>query len=155
ADQKYINQENFVNTLKSKTVLGDTFQVFCQNKEEEIFHVQYPLGNNKAIAYTTKWKSLDDYILLYGGNVGNLENTYALRGYQSYNNLEGKWNTASSSGNYTTEKGAYFEGTVTAAGLDIWVTTDNRGGIFDVIIDGDVDNPVRFSTWADSSSTAK
>src|SRR5699024_420126 len=71
------------------------------------------------------------------------------------NNLEGNWNTASSSGNYTTEKGAYFEGTVTAAGLDIWVTTDNRGGIFDVIIDGDVDNHVRFSTWADSSSKAK
>src|SRR5690606_3501509 len=69
-------------------------------------------------------------------------------------NLTGTW--AATTGNaYTGEIGATFSGSIRGDKIVFSSFCDYRGGIWEFIIDGDIDNPIILSTYKPSGQEGK
>lgn len=131
------NRTNYkVLTVKKIDTPYEALQVFCHDGNQHITH---------------EWKknTNDDfwiYNVAFGGRL-----TTSPDYLKSTTSKTGTWSTIDGSGNvYTTQIGATFTVQINGSTLQMNHMTDNRGGIFKLVIDEDEENPVLLSCYSDS-----
>jgi hypothetical protein len=144
---KYEHQEDFVETLRRNSNINKLFTVSCTNITKHDYSIVYDIGNNRGVEYLTDKQTVDDYIILKDGRVGATGLTYSNSDNPNYDSNTGTWVTSSPPNYYTTQVGATFTKTLNTAGFDFNFFGDNRGGIWEFVVDGDTANKITISTW--------
>lgn len=126
-DKMYYKKENTLNWIT----------VMLRNKNE---HVSWTFRNNDK----------DDFIILGDCFYGNVTSALMMNENIIYSILSGGFVTAGVS-HYTTEVGAKITNDFTGSRIDFQSYRDNRGGVWEFVVDGDTENKKIHSTY---SSTA-
>ena len=145
---KIQQQTDFVDLIK-KRVGYNRFRLRKLNSTQT--EIVYDDGN-KHITYRLNKDPNDDYVKInkvYAGDVGDLVvSKYDI----TSNDITGTWNASSMAGNnwYTQDKTtpATFTARVTGTTIKFVSYTDDRGGIWEFVVDGDTANKVTLSTWS-------
>lgn len=140
---KFENQSKYVDLLKD-------MQYFNRMRFKKISENEYELvldDGEKFIKYNYIKDSLDDFIKLNYGTSG--EAGYGKIGTVSISTKTGVWSDGNAN-HYTSEIGASF--TIKSRGSDFEFKhyADNRGGMWEFVIDGDVSNKKTVSTWLET-----
>ena len=146
---KYETQDDFVERVKT---LAKYNRVRFKKTSTTTYEVVVDNGN-KHVTYEFIKDVTDDYIKLGKCFVGSID--YALNDKDDASNLTGSWDIASPPFYYATGVGATFECTVIGTRIVFGHRAEDRGGIFEFVVDGDTLNPITISTWAlvDSGAT--
>ena len=150
ANERFQNQESFVNTLKRHTKFKDTFSVSCINLLKTQFSVVLPFLDDKYLEYNTGKSSIDGYTRFNEGKIGELVETPIIS-YEDMDAKTGAWVTDNSPNWYTTEVGATMTKSFFGYKIDLQLYTDNRGGVWEFVLDNDVENKIAISTYRASS----
>lgn len=150
ANEKFQNQESFVNTLKRHTKFKDTFSVSCINLLKTKFSVVLPFLDYKYLEYNTGKSSLDGYTRFNEGKIGELVETPIIS-YEDMDAKTGVWATSNSPNWYTTEVGATMTKSFFGYKIDLQLYTDNRGGVWEFVVDNNVENKITISTYRASA----
>lgn len=149
----HYNQEDFCETIK-KMYKPKNMTLKINNYPQKIFSIVHTLNENKAIQYSTRTAShhdvQDGYILFGEGRYGNLENQYLLINQQSADVMSGSWNKEYKPSYYATQPGDTMTKRFIGSKIDFFTFGDNRGGIWEFIIDNDEQNKVILSTWKET-----
>lgn len=144
---KFISQADFValvegkvayKNISVKTVSADSFDVFV---DDGVRSVTYNFVKDLNDDF---WKINDCYFGGLGMNLLYFSDAPVTSGVG--------WNKASNNW-YTTTVGESFTVHCRGEEIDFWFFGDNRGGIFEFVVDGDVGNPVTVSTYATANAT--
>ena len=149
----HYNQEDFCETIK-KMYKPKNMTLKINNYPQKIFSIVHTLNETKAIQYSTRTAShhdvQDGYILFGEGRYGNLENQYLLINQQSADVMSGSWNKEYKPSYYATQPGDTMTKRFIGSKIDFFTFGDNRGGIWEFIIDNDEQNKVILSTWKET-----
>ena len=144
---KFKNQTLFVDVLKDMQSFksmyfyreaGDKYNLLLEN-------------GDKYIKYQFMKDVNDDFIKLNHGKVGVVSIPIDA---DSAQNLTGNWNT-SSTNHYTTEVGATFTTNTRGTRLEFMHYAEDRGGVWEFIIDGNENNPIEVSTFSHVPTSKK
>jgi len=106
-------------------------------------------GKNKVCTYNMK-KDGDGWFRLFDvvtKTVTKAEVVEDFRKSVNYNAITGTWVTTSEPTYYTTEVGATFTGVFDGTGFNFNSRTDNRGGIWEILVDGYITKTI--SVWSE------
>jgi len=106
------------------------------------------LDDRKHVSYEIRKNTNDDWWTFHTAFSGNTKTIVS----QSVNvdTLTGVWSGPDGSNNiWTTEVGATYTFVIKGEQIEVHHLSDTRGGLFEAVIDGDTQNPVRYSTWGD------
>lgn len=124
------------------------------NEQKNIFSIINKINNEKAIQYSTRTPSLnglqDGFILFNEGRYGNIRDEYILMNQQSADIMSGNWNKDYKPSYYATQTGDTMTKRFIGSKIDFFTFGDNRGGIWEFIIDNDEQNKVILSTWKET-----
>jgi hypothetical protein len=139
--EKFDNQTDFVEVIKGmKKYSRLRFQ-----KKSNGYALSVDDGTKHSTCNLVK-DTNDDFIKIDDCYVGNL--SVALNSTSNADTRTGTWETANPPNYYTTEIGATFKATAKGSIIKLRHREDNRGGIWEFVVDGDTDNKVTISTWA-------
>jgi hypothetical protein len=105
------------------------------------------------VTYQMKKDINDDFWKINDCFVGIISDT--IIDYQNYISNTGTWVTSSPPSYYTTQVGATFTGAVKGSVIKFLHYADDRGGIWEFVIDGDTKNKITISTWSAIPVTKK
>jgi hypothetical protein len=148
ATEKYINQEDFVETLKRHTspinMIITPNDVAAKN-----ISVIYQLSEDRAIQHNIAKNQFDDYIMLLTGRVGLIQYNQGLAEKSNWTSRTGTWVDAKGgqSSYYASVVGATVTKEFFGSGLYLNFYGDTRGGVWEFVIDGDTQNKVQVSTY--------
>lgn len=148
AQKAYDKGMNLVDLLKSYSSLNDNVYVKASPTSLEIA-VLY--GENKATVYTMK-QDADSWFRLFDVKIKSLTKAEIMGDWNSSENFSemiGTWNTGSMPHYYTTEIGASFSGGFTGSGFYLNGRLDDRGGVWEFVIDGYITKKI--SCWAETT----
>lgn len=154
ANEKYINQEDFIETIK-RNYKPKSMNFKVNDFETKVFSIQNIINNEKAIQYSTRTASAnsvqDGYILFGEGRYGTIDMQPVLTGRQSADELIGNWNTSYPPSYYATTVGDTMKKEFIGDRIDFLSFGDNRGGVWEFILDENIENKVTVSTWQATS----
>ena len=154
ANEKYINQEDFIETIK-RNYKPKSMNFKVNDFETKVFSIQNIINNEKAIQYSTRTASAnsvqDGYILFGEGRYGTIDMQPVLTGRQSADELIGNWNTSYPPSCYATTVGDTMKKEFIGDRIDFLSFGDNRGGVWEFILDENIENKVTVSTWQATS----
>lgn len=131
-NMSYGNQIDFVEMIRESNRTGQILTKIIGDRSMEIV---VPFNNNRYARYTMKKDDNDDYIKLEDGDVGKLE----VGGYyKNYSSSTGVFVTTAAPNYYTKEVGATVSLTFSGAEIQFVHYADDRGGIWEFAIDGNV-----------------
>ncbi|ALS76917.1 hypothetical protein AUC31_17565 [Planococcus rifietoensis] len=113
-----------------------TSGILVKKKADRRFDVAVPLGGKKYAVYYLYKDIADDYIKLSSGSVSTLEEDDEWYLNENADEYIGTWNKLSPPSYYTTEIGAKYVKSFKGSRIDVKHYTDDRGGDFNVTIDG-------------------
>lgn len=149
---KYQQQVDFVEIIKSR-VGFNRFRLkrLTATQPEVVFD-----DGTKHVTYRFNKDPNDDFYKLnkvFVGDVGDL--VISEKDIQAAD-ITGTWNATSMTGNnwYTTQVGATFSGTVTGETIKLTSYTDDRGGIWEFVVDGDTANKATLTTWSSVATSS-
>ena len=136
----FSNQTHFVDVLKNMQSFNTmTFQNESSNKYSLMLE-----SGEKYIKYQFVKDINDDFIKLNHGKIGSINiATNAV----PPDNTTGSWNRASSN-QYAVDVGGTFSAVVEGSSIDFFYYSDDRGGIWEFIVDGNEGNPINISTFS-------
>lgn len=138
----YASQADFVDIIKShakynrvrfKKVTATSYAVCVDN-------------GNKHVTYEFLKDTNDDFYKLGKGFVGDI--SYALYSKADADTRTGTWDTATPPFYYATQVGATFTCNVTGTRILFGHRETDKGGIFEFVVDGDINTKKTISTWA-------
>lgn len=154
ANELYQNQEDFCETLK-RMYKPKKMNIVINEKDSFNFSIINEVGENNAIQYSTFTKTYqgvrDEYVLLGEGRYGNLEQSDLISAYEHCDSKTGEWVELYPPSFYATEVGATMTKSFYGNRLDFYSFGDTRGGIWEFVIDGDIENKVTLSTWRETA----
>lgn len=154
ANEKYINQEDFIETIK-RNYKPKSMNFKVNDFETKVFSIQNIINNEKAIQYSTRTASAnsvqDGYILFGEGRYGTIDMQPVLTGRQSADELIGNWDTSYPPSYYATTVGDTMKKEFIGDRIDFLSFGDNRGGVWEFILDENIENKVTVSTWQATS----
>lgn len=116
--------------------------LYCKKESDDVFAVLEVLDSTLAVLW--KVQQGDGY---HGCNVTQLV-TYDRVRQENYDSKTGSWNTTNSINHYATAIGATITKTFTGTSITFRHFTDNRGAIWEFVVDGDTANPVQIDTYS-------
>ena len=147
---KFESQENFIDTIKRHMNTNSMNLTVNSLNDFYNLNVIYDIGNGKGVNYDlVKQKSIDKFIKINMCRYGTLSTTYNTFQSKNMDSKTGTWIDTPTL--YTTEVGSTMTVSFTGAKLIFYPQTDDRGGIWEFVIDGDVRNKVTVSTWSQTS----
>jgi hypothetical protein len=139
---KINNQTNFIDTLGKMLDYNRMRFIIPSINNYEVY-----LDNGyDYIKYHFTKDNLDDFIKLDYGVAGIIAT--AQLATTDASSFTGTWNT-STINHYSTVVDSAFTCTLIGSELRFKHFADNRGGIFEFVVDGDTANPVTISTWSE------
>lgn len=149
-NELYVNQEDFCERIKN-LYKPQSMMLKVNDYQTKVFSIINKINNEKAIQYSTRTASFDGvqdgYILFGEGRYGGLENQYLLINQQCADEMNGSWDKNYKPSYFATKPGDTMIKKFKGNKIDFFCFGDNRGGIWEFIIDDDVDNKVTLSTW--------
>ncbi|MDN6162250.1 MAG: hypothetical protein L0I79_05705, partial [Atopostipes sp.] len=147
--EQSVKQVDFVKLLQDHNVTSDF--IYARKNGDRNVDVFVPFKNKKGVCYNFSLSlpnvTTEGYILFQSGYVGELAPVLHKRNYDS---KTGEWRPVTSANTYTTEVGATLTIPFYGVGLDFQVFKDDRGGIWELVIDGDTANKVTVSTYSET-----
>ena len=145
-------QTDFVSQV-SRLIGG--YEKMYYKRENSLGWMTVMLRNGlEHVSWTFRNNTADDFIILGDCFYGHVTESFARYGEENYDSVTGTWNT-SSSNNYTTQVGATFTKTMMGEKFEFNHYANNQGGLFEFIVDGDVENPVIVSTYSETPVPVK
>ena len=148
-NMKYENQVDFIKLMQSFTSYK---RLRYKKTATNMMELVADNGTNH-VSYQMKKDSNDDFWKLNDCFVGTISDT--ILNYQNYTSNTGTWVTSSPPSYYTTQVGATFTGTTKSSVIKFLHYADDRGGIWEFVIDGDTKNKITISTWSSTIVTTK
>lgn len=142
---KYNNQADFVEIIKSFSKFN---RVRFRKTDANKYEVSVDNGK-KHVTYGFVKDPNDDFIKLGKGSVGDINGGDLLMSESYAENLTGTWSTSSPPFYYTTQVGATFSANATGDKIIFRHRSNNQGGIWEFVVDGNTANKVTISTWAE------
>lgn len=109
------------------------------------------LNKDEHITWTFRNNEYDDFYILGDCFAGGVTRDLAIYQNKNYDTTTGTWVTSAQNTHYTTEVGAtmttYFDGEK----IEFHHYADNRGGIWEFVLDDDTENKVSVSTWSETA----
>lgn len=152
ANEIFNNQEDFIETIK-RNYKPKNMHFFVNNIEEKIFSIKNIIDNDYAIQYSTRQRSLnselDGYITIGEGRYGRIQKQTVITHRLPADSLTGEWDKTYPPSYYAKSVGATMTKTFTGERIDFFHFADNRGGIWEFVLDGDKENAVTYSVWSE------
>lgn len=124
------------------------------NYQSKVFTIINKINNEKAIQYSTRTPTFngiqDGFILFNEGRYGNIVNEYILINQQSADIMNGSWNKEYKPSYYATKIGDSMTKRFIGNKIDFFTFGDNRGGIWEFMLDNDEENKITLSTWQET-----
>lgn len=125
--------------------------MYAKKTSDDIFEVLELVNSSEAIRWTVRTRSdgyhrLDEVAVVTYGMIDVLTR-------ENYDSIGGAWNTLNTANHYATEVGATVTKTFTGTAIGFRHLKDNRGAIWEFVVDGDTANPVQVDTYAATAST--
>lgn len=145
-----VEQTDFVDKLKGLNSY-DSVQVKRSNNTTFSVSNINTVANRHMTNVFTK-NANDDYYILSESYVGSLTSSELPKEYVNYTKVSGTIDTQYAT-HFGTEIGTKI--TVTISGSEIYFRRygDNRGGVWEFTLDGDVDNKIKISTFKSTAGT--
>jgi hypothetical protein len=147
---KYNSQADYVNIVRNMTSYKQ-FRVRKNSVNTAVFDVILDDGV-KHITYDFTKNANDDFYILRSGYSGDM--SMVIGDKKNADTRAGSWNTSTASNYYATASGATFTVTFTGSEVRFCSMTDNRGGLWQFVIDGDNANPVTLSVYSDVTNSS-
>ncbi|WP_415287226.1 BppU family phage baseplate upper protein [Clostridium perfringens] len=152
-NELYVNQEDFCERIKN-LYKPQSMMLKVNDYQTKVFSIINKINNEKAIQYSTRTASFgsvqDGYILFGEGRYGELEKQYLLTNQNCADEMKGSWNKSYNPSYYATKPGDTMTKKFIGSKIDFFTFGDNRGGIWEFIIDNDEKNKVILSTWKET-----
>jgi len=140
---KEINQVDYVKLLQEHNeVAAKIFAKITGNKKLEVL---VPFKGEKVARFAFDKDLQDDYIKLNYGQVGKVGQTEAAKEKVTYDSTTGVYTKTNPPNFFTTEVGATITKQFNGTGLDWFSYTDNRGGIWEFVVDGNTNTKKQIS----------
>lgn len=149
---KFNGQVDFVDLIKNRVAYDGLYVKKITNPYEALS--VYLINGNNHITYEFRKNTNDDFYIFHTAFAGDVSTLSLYK--NSTSSKTGTWTALDGSNNiYTTQVGATF--TVQSKGerLELNHNSDNRGGVFEIVIDNDTVNPITISTYSSSASATK
>ncbi|MES9781159.1 hypothetical protein ABWK43_09790 [Bacillus thuringiensis] len=148
-------QIDYVDNIANQMFVKSMY-LTCNDKTTCGFSIGYELASNKGMMYYTAPQSNDNYSLVQGGRVGDLNTVYMTSDYKKYTSKNGNFNESFAPNCFATTIGDTMTLTFSGAeGLSFNHFKDNRGGRWKFTLSTDPFNPVYVSTYAATSQTTQ
>lgn len=145
-----VEQTNFVDKLKS---LSNYDSIHIKKSSENTFSVSNVNEvNNRHVTNVFSKNANDDYFILSESYVGNTSSSELYKEFVNYEKVSGTIDTQYST-HYATEINTKIKATVSGEIIYFRCYGDNRGGIWEFTVDGDVNNKVKVSTYKETAGT--
>lgn len=141
----YNDQTNFVDLI-SKHV--DYDQMMIKKENSLGWLTVMVMKNDNHLSWTFRNNAYDDYWILGDCFTGKVSIAPVIYENKNYGTTTGTWVTTAPNAHYTTSVGATMTTTVTGENIEFHFYSDNRGGIWEFVIDGDNINKVTVSTFS-------
>ncbi|QIH78320.1 hypothetical protein GTN30_06510 [Macrococcoides canis] len=128
-------------------------EVHVKKSSEESFAISnYNRTTGRHLTNVFTKNKNDDYIILSQSYVGSSTVSELPRDYKNYEKVNGNFDTTYPA-NFTTEIGAKIR--VQLSGTEIYMKRygDNRGGVWEFVIDGDTNRKIQVSTFKSTTGT--
>lgn len=151
---RQLNQVDFVKLLQDHNEVASG--LYARIVSPGNFEIYVPFKGNLVARYQFYKDSNDDYIKYCTGSIGRIsENALVEKERKKYDASTGVIVSANPPNLFTTEIGATVTKTFNGTGVDWYSYCDNRGGIWEFVLDGNAANKVQISVWATGSSYKK
>lgn len=143
----FVKEVDFVKLLQDHNDTSGDLKVRVLG--DRIFGVAIPFKGTKHFYASFKKDTADDYVRMGTGAVYEIGDNLRTGG-KNWDSYTGTLNTSTPNSFMATVGGTItvtFEGT----GLDFMHYADNRGGLWEFVIDGDTTNKVQVSVWAEGT----
>ena len=149
SEKKFEMQSDFVSQIAR---LSGGYEKMYYKRENSLGWVSVMLLNkNEHITWTFRNNTFDDFYILGDCFAGGVTRDLSIYQNKNYETITGTWATTAPNTHYTTEVGAtmttYFEGEK----IEFHHYADNRGGIWEFVLDDDTTNKVTVSTWSETA----
>lgn len=149
-DRDKLNQTDFVDKL-SRLMQFDEVQVKKSN--ETTFTVScYNRTTNRHITNLFTKNANDDYFIMSESYIGGTSIAELPKEYVNYTKVSGTIDTNYAT-HFATEIGTKIKANITGTEIYMRRYGDNRGGVWEFIIDGDTSNKVKVTTFKNTAGT--
>lgn len=138
-------QRSFYNEF-SKKINYDAMYIRRENSLGWL-NIMWRKGN-RHLTWLFRNNEFDDYMILGDSYVGDSVLGDRSIGLQNYGTLSGTWYTTSPNAHFTATIDDTFTTVLTTSKVNFAHYADNRGGIWEFVIDGDTANAVTISTYS-------
>lgn len=142
-NDKQINQVDYVKLLQDHNEVAP--KIYTKITGDRKLEVLVPFKGDKVARYTFDKDLQDDYIKLNYGQVGKVGQTEAVKEKLIYDSTTGVYTKTNPPNIFTTEVGATITKQFTGTGIDWFSYVDNRGGIWEFVVDGNTANKKQIS----------
>ena len=154
ANEVFQYQEDFCESIK-RMYKPQKMSLKVVDSSNKVLSIVNEINDTKAIQYSTRQPTLnstqDGYILIGEGRYGTKEKQFLKTGMQCADSMSGNWNMDYPPSYYATTVGDTMKKKFTGNRIEFQSFGDTRGGIWEFVLDGDVDNKVTLSTWQETS----
>ena len=128
-------QIDYTEYLTKSSPFKSKMSVKIQYGTQRVFWVNIAVSDTKGIAYAFRKNANDDYILLMEGVLGNITPVQAVVESKNYETKTGTFDENYPPNFWTTQVGATISATFTGTRIDFNSYADNRGGIWEFVLD--------------------
>ena len=139
-------QVDFVDMVRDRTSYS-SMRVKKTDNPYESLNVFLINGDNH-ISYDFRKNANDDFWIFNTAYTGKLKTSEIY--FESTSSRTGNWTELFGANRFTTEVGATFTVNIKGERIELQYYTDNRGGVFKIVINDDYNNPVIVSTYSES-----
>jgi BppU N-terminal domain len=133
---KNIKQQiDYTEYLAKSSPFKPKMSVKIEYGTSRVFWVNIAVSDTKGIAYAFRKNANDDYILLMEGVLGDIVPVEAVVETKNYETKTGTFNESFPPNFWTTEVGATISATFKGTRIDFNSYADNRGGIWEFVLD--------------------
>ena len=148
---KRLNQNDYVGLIKSNTEYDKVkFKKINDNKFVFVAH-----NSKKAVAYHMVKDVDGEHFRLSLSQLSNVVDKEINKYSAVLADVTGNWNTTNAENWFTSDVGDTFQASVVGDTLYLGHYADDRGGIWEIVIDGDEKNKVIVSTYSDTAISFK
>lgn len=146
----YTDQTDFVAMVERNT----EYDKMMYKRENSLNYMTVMLmRGSEHVSWTFRNNTYDDYWILGDCFAGTVSLGLAIYQNKNYDTKTGTWVTTAPNAHYATNVGATMTTTVTGESIEFHYYADNRGGIWEFVIDGDTANKVTVSTWKSTATS--
>lgn len=144
-NKMFEGQVDFVDMVRDRTTYNSMRVKKSDNPYEAIS--VFLINGNNHISYDFKKNVNDDFWIFNTAYTGKLKTSEIY--YETTASKTGNWSELSGANRFTTEVGATFTVNIKGERIELQHPTDNRGGLFKIVINNDVNSPVIVSTYSE------